>query len=241
MLMRGEVYFARAPEFNDPFELKPRWVPRWKNDTERRRIIRDEIVKDAGGDRNLRRVLLAAALKNSTQDKMRENENGYHKVLETQVDIFCMSGTREDLLMWSHYGQSHTGLCIHIDGTEKPFIAAIPIHYSDDYPAISMPAENPDEAFRVCLLTKAIGWKSESEYRLLRLRMPGCSSLDLKWNGQIATAPPNVFTGVTLGARMPPAHRKSFLKLARHAPHPFEVWTAKVNNAAFKLDFERLA
>ena len=241
MLTRGEVYFARAPEFNDPFELKPRWVPRWKNDTERRRIIRDEIAKDAGGDPHLRRVLFAKALKNSVPGKMRENQSAYHRVLETQVDIFCTTGTREDLLMWSHYGQSHTGLCIHIDASSMPFSAAIPVHYSDDYPEILMPAEDPDEAFRVCILTKGMDWKSESEYRLLRLRMPGCSSLDLKWNGPIATVPLNVFTGVTLGARMPPAYHRTFVKFARYAPHPFQVWTTKVNNAAFKLDVERLA
>jgi hypothetical protein len=143
--------------------------------------------------------------------------------------------------MWAHYTQSHTGLCIHIDATQKPFIAAVAVVYSDNHPAIWMPAEDPDEAFRVCLLTKAMGWKSESEYRLLRLRLPGCPSLDLDWNGPIATVPLNVFTGVTLGARMPPPFRRSFLKLAQRVPHPFEVWAAKVNDTAFRLDFEMLA
>jgi len=241
MLTRGEVYFARAPEFNDPFELKPRWVPRWKNDTERRRIIRDEIEKDAGGDTYLRRVLFAKALKNLVPHKMRENQSDYHKVLETHVDIFCATGTREDLLMWSHYGQSHTGLCIHIDASSMPFSASMPVHYSDDYPEILMPTEDPGEAFRVCLLTKGMDWKKESEYRLLRLRIPGSPSLDLKWNGPIATVPLSAFTGVTLGARMPPAYRRSFVKFARCAPYPFQVWTTNVNTAAFKLDFERLA
>jgi hypothetical protein len=185
--------------------------------------------------------MLAKALKNATPEKIRQNEKAYRKVLETQVDIFCMSSKREGLLMWSHYAQSHTGLCVHVDATRMPFSAASAVDYSDSYPAISMPAEDPEEAFRLCLLTKATSWKSRSEYRLLRLRLPGCSSLGLDWNGPIATVPPNIFTGVTLGARMPPAFRRSFMKLARRARHPFEGWAAKVNSAAFRLDFERLA
>jgi uncharacterized protein YjiS (DUF1127 family) len=241
MLTRGEVYFARAPEFNDPFELKPRWVSRGRNSAELRTMFRNEALKDAGGNRNQRRALVARALENATPDRIRQNQNAYHKVLETKVDIFCMSGTKEDLLMWAHYAQSHTGLCIHIDATRMPFSAAVAVDYSDNYPAISMPAEDSDEAFRVCLLTKAVAWKSESEYRLLRLRLPGCSSLDLKWNGPIAAVPLNVFTGVTLGARMPAAFHRSFVKPARRASHPFEVWVAKVDDTAFRLDFERLA
>jgi hypothetical protein len=241
MLTRGEVYFARAPEFNDPFELKPRWVSRGRNSADLRKIFRDEAMKDAGGNRNQRRALVAKALKNATPDRIRQNQKAYHEVLQTKVDIFCTSGTKEDLLMWAHYAQSHTGLCIHIDATQRPFIAAEAVVYSDNYPAILMPPEDPDEAFRVCLLTKAMGWKSESEYRLLRLRLPGCPSLDLDWNGPIATVPLNVFTGVTLGARMPPAFRRSFVKLAQRIPHPFELWVTKVNDTAFRLDFERLA
>jgi hypothetical protein len=240
MLTRGEVYFARAPDFNDPFELKPRWVPRGKNSAERRKIFRDEVMKNARGNRSQRRALLAKALKNASLGKIRQNQNAYHKVLETNVDIFCMSGTKKDLLMWSHYAESHTGLCIHINATRMPFSAAAAVEYSENYPSISMPAEDPEEAYRVCLLTKAIGWKSENEYRLLRLRLPGSPSLDLDWNGPIATTPLNAFCGVTLGARMPPAFRRSFVKLARRAAHPFEVWAAKVNDTAFKLDFERL-
>jgi hypothetical protein len=130
---------------------------------------------------------------------------------------------------------------MHIDATRMPFVVADHVDYSDSYPSILMPAEDPEEAFRVCLLRKGTDWKSEDEYRLFHLRLPGCSSLGLNWDKQIATVPLTAFTGVTLGARMPPAYRRSFVKLARHAPHPFELWTAKPNDKAFKLDFERLA
>jgi hypothetical protein len=95
MLTRGEVYFARAPEFNDPFELRPRWVWRGRNSAELRKIFRDEALEDARGNRNQKRALVARALKNATPDMIRRNQSAYHKVLETKVDIFCMSGTKK--------------------------------------------------------------------------------------------------------------------------------------------------
>jgi Protein of unknown function (DUF2971) len=241
MLTRGEIYFSRAPEFNDPFEMRPRWVPRGRNSTELKKIFRAEVMKDAIGSRNQRRATAKKALENATPEKIRQNERAYHKVLKTKVDIFCMSSTRADLLMWAHYAESHTGLCIHIDATSMPFSAASAVHYSDGYPEISMPAEDPEESYKLCLLTKAKSWASEREYRLLHIRLPGCPSLDLEWQGPIAIVPLKIFTGVTLGARMPSSFRRSFLKLRDCAAHAFEVWVAKVSKTAFKLDFERLA
>lgn len=76
--------------------------------------------------------------------------------------VLSLSSVNNDLLLWSHYGTSHRGVCFEleteIDNTLK---TACEIKYEEKMPLWDQ--NNPDKA----LLTKAVAWKYESEYRVL--------------------------------------------------------------------------
>jgi hypothetical protein len=244
MLLRGEIYFARPPEFNDPFEARPRYVMRGATMDEHRELVRRAAFAEEPGTHKERRVASREAAARVSPERLKERERAFHQDLAALTSMFCMSEQRDDLLMWSHYTVSHAGLCVHVDTTRPPFGAAVEVHYSETYPEIPVPhVLSGTELYRLALRTKACSWKSEKEFRLLRMGLPGsdrAATLGLQWNGQVATVPTDRFIGMTLGARMPAAYRRTLTKLANCLPHPFEVWQAKTDFTAYKLDFERV-
>jgi hypothetical protein len=71
--------------------------------------------------------------------------------------------------MWSYYGESHTGVCVHLDATVAPFGAAMKVVYRDDYPFLPQPLSGLPPLFVIqqALLTKARAWRHERKYRLI--------------------------------------------------------------------------
>lgn len=83
--------------------------------------------------------------------------------------VFCTSGeNHNDILLFSHYADKHTGLCLvfEVDNSrpigETTFLGfSEPITYVEDFPRF--------DASNIHLLpkTKYAGWKYEDEYRVL--------------------------------------------------------------------------
>lgn len=85
----------------------------------------------------------------------------------------CLSENNNHILMWSHYANSHKGMCLEFDTSFDPFSKVFPVHYSPDFPQIN-PVRmimNPgtdiilEESVKP-LLTKYECWQYEAEWRL---------------------------------------------------------------------------
>ena len=79
--------------------------------------------------------------------------------------LCCFSATPEPLLMWSHYGNGHSGICLELDLTsyEDKIIQV-------EYLADLAPLENASSVDR--LRYKAQHWSYEREHRLILPRDP---------------------------------------------------------------------
>ena len=101
LLVDGDVFFSSPKDFNDPFDS--RFVERdLRSPRERFEREREELRTDDG--------LLAIA---------------YARVFERQVQqthgrrkVYCLSETVDSVLMWSHYAESHRGICIILESHE---------------------------------------------------------------------------------------------------------------------------
>ena len=73
-----------------------------------------------------------------------------YRVLDKSFGVLCLSERPDDILLWSHYGSNHSGLCLEFDVAGHPdvFRRLHRVFYQKPYPAI--PAAFPDalEIFR---------------------------------------------------------------------------------------------
>ena len=94
--IESKLYLAAPSQFNDPFEFKPKRMSWVGPDSD------DPLVKQ-GTDRSLDIL--------------------YQGVCE-QLDNFgvcCFSEKCDDVLMWSHYSEKHTGACLGFDTNNEFF------------------------------------------------------------------------------------------------------------------------
>lgn len=83
--------------------------------------------------------------------------------------VCCFAKENDNLLMWSHYTNSHTGVCLKFDITEDTDFFCFPIHvnYSENYPRENY-IKDEKKAINSILTTKAIDWQYEKEIRVIK-------------------------------------------------------------------------
>lgn len=94
ILSTSQIRFSSPETFNDPFEVSPP-------------------VKIIGFSRESKEILSKTNFMKS-----------YHGIVETFISylkLFCLSGTKDSILMWSHYADMHKGVVIGFD-TSKDII-----------------------------------------------------------------------------------------------------------------------
>jgi|GEM_PF-4587104 hypothetical protein len=88
-----------------------------------------------------------------------------------RITSFCageVRGTDEEILMWSHYGDRHRGICLEFDF--DPSLRWLhPVSYYAQRPSFEALFES-DPSFVKSMTTKSLVWKYEHEYRIIRDR-----------------------------------------------------------------------
>lgn len=83
-------------------------------------------------------------------------------VSNSKKGVLSFSSANTDLLLWSHYGSAHNGVCFEFDPSrDDNFRNVRSIDYSSTMPVYD--ASNPDEM----LYSKSLHWKYEEEVRLI--------------------------------------------------------------------------
>jgi hypothetical protein len=145
-------------------------------------------------------------------------------------------------LLWSHYADSHKGVCIHLSGRANPLRYSFKVEYDAEYPTIPMPRtalENNWELARKMYLTKCDLWSYEEEFRCIRLVMPYAGLSDhlfVQWEGDTAICDAQIALEVTLGCRMDRHARAELVGWVReNAPH-VQLFDARQHRARFELE-----
>jgi len=250
-LLRGYAYFPLLSEFNDPFEGKLRLT-----DDDRASFVKRlgkavlRIGKQRGESVSNR---LAQAERRRRQASKGQDElieritRRHHQRLESEVRLFCLSGTRAAPLLWSHYSNKHAGICVHFNSNMLPFAGAIEVTYDETFPASPLLADRgsePDaQLFVASLLTKAKFWEYEQEYRLVSSRMANEDwDLGLSWDAEqkVAQFNPDAITGLTLGVRISPEARARIVSFCRAHRPALQLEQAKLRDGRYELAFEAL-
>jgi hypothetical protein len=134
----------------------------------------------------------------------RPNYNKIVKLItakKSSVGIACLSDTRENVLMWTHYAGNYQGICVSY--SSRVLVEGLPLDsslvrlgYDDDPPRIaSADIRNPDKAARIILSQKKYNWAYEREWRVMGSK------------GAVPLGIENAVRSVYLGSRIDPKHR----------------------------------
>ncbi|WP_298248416.1 DUF2971 domain-containing protein [uncultured Christiangramia sp.] len=88
----------------------------------------------------------------------------------SKIGVTCFSKNNSNLLMWSHYADSHQGFCLEFDSKIEPFSKHFEVIYRSEIPNVIsdllFDEENDTESIRKLLSYKSLDWKHEEEIRI---------------------------------------------------------------------------
>lgn len=232
-LVRSELWLSAPIDFNDPFDVSAELVAdgslaerrekftkgiktRFPNLTwkERERRIAEWMAKPPEE--------LKAVLQRSFDNQRRS------------MGVCSFAGNPKDILMWSHYGQDHSGVCLQfrVGGDPRTFIRAVKIDYCDDYPRLNWITDFADNILGA-LLRKSTHWDYEKERRIA---IPDEAHKYLKFL-------PKALTGIILGSRASKETAEvvaALLSERRSAGLPeVTVYKARLHPKRYRLIVER--
>lgn len=218
-LKNSSIYFSNYKEFNDPFESackkKLDFTPKEYFDAFQRvgknffasAIKAEEIRFGYVDGKDL--------LKRSTEEILK----GFA--------YFCMAKEPDNILMWSHYADSHKGVCFKFDLLQDldTFLITVPVDYNSEYPEFDTLNGNPG----VNIITrKSSDWAYEHEHRTIKIRAHG-----------LHTIKKDVLVEVIFGCRTSEEDKKRIREFANSNGFNSVFFSeAMTNPEAYKLDIQ---
>jgi hypothetical protein len=153
-------------------------------------------------------------------------------------------------LMWSHYGDSHRGVCFEFDATQYFFQFARQVAYEANYPSVDPMVTSDAETNQLSILTKAEFWRYEKEWRVImptqtkaekietlnEIRDPVGRELCMLHDGPgIYTFPSQALTRVILGAQISAEDETAMTELVRQTRPDIRIDRVTLHESSFSL------
>jgi Protein of unknown function (DUF2971) len=226
-LLGHEIYFSSPASFNDPFDCKV-W-PSFDGSLEQRHNYIERVAQlKHGGDAKAAREEIERA---SADPQF--FQKAYSHFLEHEIPtlgVYCLSEPPDDILMWSHYASSHSGICLAFAGNYIfPECALEQINYPDNngYPNVNFFTATKDEQINAALLTKAKHWDYEREWRVVDITGPGWHGIRPEW-----------LIGVIFGCQTPAAQIAEIRRIVSQRQSSLQLFQAKQKYRDFSLSLQ---
>lgn len=225
----SEVYFPSPKQFNDPFDCKVR-VDFRSSPKEQREFLDEMLAKlHPSLTKKQRQPLVKKVLREKTFFNNREIEK-FTRNMQDTVDaagVFCMTELPDNILMWAHYADSHRGFCAEFAVADNRFFGrTIDVNYSSTYIKPHFLHSTPREQVEEILLTKALPWSYEREWRIID-QLKGCGAYKF---------PAPALRTVILGCRMSSDNEARIRTLLSSFPSAPVLKRAKPSDSEFSLD-----
>ena len=247
------LWFNTVTSFNDPFDI----YPVYKMDEKERQQAMVLFQKTKDIDIGIAATFTAEELSvlERLQDRCMPVEN-------SKSGVTCFSEERDNIIMWSHYANSHKGICLGFDLTENSTIrdfldetmlvdscsstvntpSNVPcsgkiykiINYSETRPQLIIGKQEPQTDF---LEVKFIQWAYEKEWRImLHTHQPYVFPRLMYYK-------PNILKELIFGANM---HWGEFVKTYLQTKdyikrHSVKTFYASLDDVAYKLNMNEIS
>ncbi len=174
-LLKGEFWFSSPVHFNDPFDCVSSMV--WYVPVRDRELVLDK-------------KSLSTGLASSDVLNKNEQDAAAKYVVEKFINslnssgVLCLSSTPYEILMWSHYADSHRGVCIEFEravSNELGSEACSAVSYGgfDTY-NIAAGLDGLKNTIDHVFHRKSEHWAYEKEWRTVYMPTPGNQAYGLK-------------------------------------------------------------
>lgn len=234
IITNSVLYFASPHSFNDPFDCKIHYkIPPSEIQIEKlcfdfvkanlppglNTQQQEQVIKTAMSIRNpdcIKPVNFCAVAEQTLQKDI------------NQLGVLSLSATCKNILLWSHYAASHTGICLKFGASSKtPFFGlAQQVKYKSSYPEIGLLKHSPHEQAQAFLLTKAKDWGYEEEWRII----------DHKEGSGQKHFPEELLLEVILGAKITSQNKDNVLGWLSERKYPVQVSQATLSSGSYSLD-----
>lgn len=239
IIEENEIYFTSPKDFNDPFDCRIAPNITQLNDEEIKKFIDKTIIQNFSDfDRKGFDIekLIAQRTIDLTSNKIEEQrrfEEETFKKQDLHFGIFSLSKRWDSILMWSHYANNHSGICIGFYAEELEKIASLnPVAYSNKFPIISALEFETLESMIPSIYTKAKDWNYEKEYRLFDISHPD-TFIEEK---RKVIIPDKCFSDVTLGLTFDETKIDGLKKNLKKKKIPFY----KIEKVSLKFKLKRV-
>lgn len=178
--------------------------------------------------------------------KLLDDVNQSWKEYVRSMRVFCISEKYNDLLMWAHYAEQHTGVVLKlkcIPELDTALCAAREINYSSEIPVLATKEDyikkftaqiNIDygDLYKNLAYTKSDHWAYENEWRCIVFRPINDNLYDVNLLN------PEEIDTIYLGCRMSKPKRNEILKLLTGKLKHVKVSIASISKTRFSLDFD---
>ena len=234
ILTNNELYFPSADLFNDPFDSS---LPFRYNENE---MTDENIIKklvllgrskwpEISDEELLRRANEQIKEVDFRSDKFwKDGSAPINKRLHETFGICSLTPKSDNLLMWSHYANSHKGFCIGFNKDElyssvNGMLAKV--NYSENMPRIPMFSVG-NETLPILLSTKSSHWEYEEEYRIVKVF---AANKVFKLNDA-------AFKEIIFGCRMNPESKQEIIKIAKSKSSKIRLYDSVIDDQKFKLN-----
>jgi Protein of unknown function (DUF2971) len=230
--------------FNDPFEFAPRMTASVPPEEVHKLIERSlpEIFEEktakgevVGDFKEFKKIVLPQ-LGKAVQAAVDAYPAVAAKFREVSVDIasgtygvLCLSAVRDEILMWSHYGEGHKGLVIGLDGRHAVLSSNEPelveVEYREQRAEMgyfgALQSRDLHEQTKSLIRRKSPHWKYECEWRQLRA-LEQCeteedASSSLGRLNYFVPIEPRLICEVIIGCRAPETLIREIAKIKTHS------------------------
>lgn len=199
-IVRGELYMAHPSELNDPFEVSSKLAESKPSAYMRDKADFTYLFKDKMSDQDYasifrsddwyEKLLTYVAEKSVSQDKVESVKEVLSQVIMKEfeevnssvsdmtrkmVRLACFTTTPDNLPMWHHYTNGHTGICLEYNTEDIKNIyqknKLFPVYYVEKMPDMTnrlLQNRQPEFGFMEYLtIHKLKDWRYENEWRLI--------------------------------------------------------------------------
>jgi len=226
----GKIYWPSPDQFNDPFDCVPNYI--LPTGRELRNVVRRLHQKnEPHANRKERRKFTRSSLKihpRQFAQEFREQMNAHL----TGTALYSLALVPDNILMWSHYANSHQGVCLRFDGRKmmEKFVTGYPVTYVPERPTIRIGLDEPLDVLEKLILNKSDIWDYEEEWRLVN------------YNGKagLRQLAPMTLNAVILGCRIQKASERRIVEAVDRQRPPLALFRAVCDAEQFKVHLEPL-